>query len=217
MKKALKNTLVLLIIGAMLFLLTGCGKKEEESKKEEKPEEEQKTEFSMGKWEDNVYSNDFLGLKFNLPDDWKYSSKEKIAEMMNLGSELLNDDQKAAAEIAKLNAAYYMMANNPNSADSIIVMSEKSAMDYTTEFYINQLKSQLTSVSSIKYTIEGTSKEKVGDKECDTLTASATSSGLKMTQKYYVYKIDNYFIAIIATTMDGESGINEMMSNFSIK
>lgn len=214
MKKALKNVLVLLIIGSMLFLLTGCGKKEEESKKEEKPAEEQKREFSIGKWEDNVYSNDFLGLKFNLPEDWESSSKEEIAEMMDLGSELLNDDQKAAAEISKLNAAYYMMVNDPNSIDSIILMSEKSTIDYTTEFYINQLKSQLTSVSSIKYTIEGTSKEKVGNVECDALTVSATASGLKTTQRYYVYKIDKYFVAIIATSMDGESGINEMMSNF---
>lgn len=214
MKKALKNTLVLLIIGAMLFLLTGCGKKEEDSKKEEKPSEEQKREFSIGKWEDNVYTNDFLGLKFNLPDDWTHYSKEEMAEIMNLGSELLEDEQKAASEIAKLNSAYYMMASDPNTGSSIAVMSEKSTMDYTTEFYINQLKGQLTSVSSIKYTVEGTSKEKVGDNECDALTVSATVSGIKTTQRYYIYKIDNYFIAIIATSMNGETGINEMMSNF---
>lgn len=215
MKKALKNVLVLLIIGSMLFLLTGCGKKEEESKKEEKPAEEQKREFSIGKWEDNVYSNDFLGLKFNLPDDWTRYSDEEIAEIMNIGSDLLEDEQKAASEIAKLNSAYYMMVSNPNTGDSIALMSEKSTMDYTTEFYINQLKSQLTSVSSIKYTVEGTSKEKVGNVECDALTVSATVSGLKTTQRYYVYKIDKYFIAIIATSMTGgETGINEMMANF---
>ncbi len=214
MKKTLKNTLVLLIIGAMLFLLTGCGKKEEESKKEEKPSEDQKVEFSIGKWEDNVYTNDFLGLKFNLPEDWTHYDKEEMAEIMNLGSEVLDDEQKATSEIAKLNSAYYMMVNNPNTADSIAVMSEKSTMDYTTEFYINQLKSQLTSVSSIKYTVEGTSKEQVGNNECDVLTVSATSSGVKVTQKYYVYKVDKYFIAIIATSMTGETGINEMMANF---
>lgn len=215
MKKALKNALVLLIIGAMLFLLTGCGKKEEESKKEEKPSEEQKTEFSIGKWEDNVYSNDFLGLKFNLPDDWTRYSKEKMAELMDLGSELLDDDQKTAAEISKLNSAYYMMVNDPKTGNSIAVMSEKSTMDYTTEFYINQLKSQLQSLSSIKYTIEGTSKEKVGNNECDALTVSATAAGQKRTQRYYVYKTDEYFVAIIATSITGgETAINEMMENF---
>ncbi len=215
MKKALKNTLVLLVIGAMLFLLTGCGKKNEESKEEDKSSEEQKAEFSIGKWEDDVYTNDFLGLKFNLPEGWKRYDKEEMAKIMNVGSELLNDDQKAAAEISKLNSAYYMMVNDPSTGSSIAVMSEKSTMDYTTEFYISQLKGQLQSVSSIKYTIEGTSKEKVGNIECDSLTVSATVSGVKTIQKYYIYKIDKYFIAIIATSKSGgEASISEMMENF---
>lgn len=213
MKKTLKNALVLLVIGAMLFVLTGCGKKED-SKQEEKPSEEQKAEFSLGKWEDDVYSNDFLGLKFNLPDGWARYDKKQIAELMNLGSELLNDDQKAAAEIAKLNAAYYMVVNNTNTRDSIALMSEKTAMDYTTEYYINQLEGQLLRLSSIQYKIEGKSKEKVGNIDCDALTVSATSSGVKSTQRYYVYKVDNYFVAILATSVSGEDTINEMIQNF---
>ena len=50
-------------------------------------QEEQKVEISMGNWNNNVYTNDFLGLKFNLPEGWTYSSDEEIAEMMNLGIE----------------------------------------------------------------------------------------------------------------------------------
>ena len=144
MKKILKSMLAVLLAASMLFVLSGCGNKEEE--KTNAKEEGNTVEFSMGSWSDDVYTNDFLGLKFKLPNGWKYSSDEEIAEMMNLGTELLNDEQKAAAEVSKLNNAYYMVANDPNTGDNISVISEKPAMEVTTEYYINQLKTQLLNV-----------------------------------------------------------------------
>lgn len=219
MKKVLKSMLAIVITASMLFVLSGCGNKEEEKTTNDNEkmnvEQENKTvEFSMGSWSDNVYSNDFLGLKFKLPNGWKYSSDEEIAEMMNLGTELLNDEQKAAAEISKLNNAYYMVANDPNTGDNISIISEKPAMEVTTEFYINQLKTQLQNVNTINYEIGETSKETVAGKECDTLTVDASMSGVKMTQRYYIYKVDKYVICIISTSTSGEEKINDMMKNF---
>lgn len=219
MKKVLKSMLAIVLTASMLFILSGCGNKEEEKTTNDNEktnvEQENKTvEFSMGSWSDNVYSNDFLGLKFKLPNGWKYSSDEEIAEMMNLGTELLNDEQKAAAEISKLNNAYYMVANDPNTGDNISIISEKPAMEVTTEFYINQLKTQLQNVNTINYEIGETSKETVAGKECDTLTVDASMSGVKMTQRYYIYKVDKYVVCIISTSTSGEEKINDMMKNF---
>lgn len=219
MKKVLKSMLAIVLTASMLFVLSGCGNKEEEKATNDNEktniEQENKTvEFSMGSWSDNVYSNDFLGLKFKLPNGWKYSSDEEIAEMMNLGTELLNDEQKAAAEISKLNNAYYMVANDPNTGDNISIISEKPAMEVTTEFYINQLKTQLQNVNTINYEIGETSKETVAGKECDTLTVDASMSGVKMTQRYYIYKVDKYVVCIISTSTSGEQKINEIMKNF---
>lgn len=219
MKKVLKSMLVILLTASMLFVLSGCGNKEEkkatnDDEKANVEQEDKTTEFSMGSWSDNVYTNDFLGLKFKLPAGWKYSSDEEIAEMMNLGTELLNDDQKAAAEVSKLNSAYYMVANDPNTGDNISIISEKPAMEVTTEFYINQLKTQLSSVDSISYEIGETSKETVAGKEYDTLTVNASMSGVKMTQRYYIYKVDKYVVCIISTSTSGEQKINEIMKSF---
>lgn len=219
MKKVLKSMLAIVLTASMLFVLSGCGNKEEEKATNDNEktniEQENKTvEFSMGSWSDNVYSNDFLGLKFKIPNGWKYSSDEEIAEMMNLGTELLNDEQKAAAEISKLNNAYYMVANDPNTGDNISIISEKPAMEVTTEFYINQLKTQLQNVNTINYEIGETSKETVAGKECDTLTVDASMSGVKMTQRYYIYKVDKYVVCIISTSTSGEQKINDIMKNF---
>lgn len=219
MKKTIKSALIILIIAIMLFVLVGCGEEEKETTENknnviEQTTEETKPEFSMGEWNNNVYTNEFLGLKFNLPTDWTYSSDEEIAEMMNIGVEMLNDDQKAAAEIAKLTGVYYMVAQDSNTGNNVNIFSEKQITEISTEKYITALKTQLSAVQSISYEIGETSKEKVANKECDTLTVSAKMSGVEVMQKYYIYKIDEYVIGIIATSLNGETGINEIMECF---
>lgn len=223
MKKTIKGLLIFMLIASMLFVLTGCGDKENakkddkeevvEQKQEIKVEETEKAEFSMGEWNNNVYTNDFLGLKFNLPQGWSYSSNEEIAEMMNMSAELLNDDQKAAAEMAKLTSVYYVFAQD-TSGNNVNIFSEKQFTDITTENYINALKTQLTALQSMSYEIVETSKEKVGDIETDTLTVSVKVSGVELTQKYYIYKIDKYIVGIIATNLNGETGIDEIIECF---
>ena len=224
MKKTIKYLSILLIVGSMILVLTGCGDKENvkkedeeevvEQKQETNVEQEKKVEFSMGEWNGNVYTNDFLGLKYNLPEGWTYSSEEEIAKMMNVGTELLNDDQKVAAEIAELSGVYYMVAQNPTKGNNVNIFSEKQLTDVTTKDYIEALKTQLLALQSMDYEVVGTSKEKIGNIESDTLTLNVEASGVKIMQKYYIYKIDKYMIGIIATSLDGETGINEIVKCF---
>ena len=220
MKKAIKIALMILLVASMLFVLTGCGEEKENpavdnnTTTEEQTADEPKTEFSMGEWKDNTYENKFLGLKFNLPEGWTYSSDEEIAQMMNIGSELLNDDQKIAAELAKLTSVYYVVANDPSTGNNISIMSEKPLMDITTEYYLNQLKTQLEALESMSYKVKNTSKEKVAGREYDTLTVTAAISGIEVTQKYYVYKMDKYFVCLLVTSVNGETAINDMIKSF---
>lgn len=224
MKKTIKSLLILLLVGSMMFALTGCGDKETAKKLDEKEiveqkqetnvEETAKSEFSMGEWNGDAYENDFLGLKFNLPQGWKYSSDEEIAQMMNVGAELLNEDQKNLAEIAELTAAYYMVAKNPTTGNNVTIYSEKQFTEVSAESYIDALKTQLLAVNSINYEVAETSKENVSGIECNTLTLNANMSGVNMIQKYYIYKIDKYMIGIIATSTNGETGINEIANCF---
>lgn len=212
MKKIIKNTLLIILVASMLFLLAGCGAKDVTTDNEEGKTESK--EFSMGKWENNVYTNDFLGLKFNLPEGWSYSSDEEIAKMMDLGTDLLNDEQKMAAEVSKLTSAYYMVANDPNTGNNVVLLSEKPLIDLTVDSYLNQLKNQLTSVDSIKYEMGEEGKETIANKEFTTLTSTATMNNVTMIQKYYVYKLDKYFVSIIATSTTKDAGINEIIRSF---
>ena len=225
MKKTLKIFLIILISACMLVTFTGCGKKEDEDdvketrrnrieSKEDVEEKSESKEFSMGEWENNVYTNDFLGIKYNLPSGWKYSSDEEIAKLMNVGKELLNDDQKNLGEIAELTSVYYVVANDPNTGNNIVIMSEKPLMEASTDYYINSLKTQLENLDSINYEIGETSKETIGSRQYDTLTVSTSSNGVKLAQKYYIYKLDKYFVDIIVTSTNGEANISNMMKSF---
>lgn len=216
MKKAIKIALIILLAASMLFVLTGCGgeKVEKNSVTNDQQAEEQKAEISMGEWKNNTYENEFLGIKFNLPEGWVYSSDKEIAQMMNIGTELLNDDQKATAELAKLTSVTYVVANNPNTGSNVTIMSEKPVMEVTTEYYINQLKTQLAAVESINYEIGNISKETVAGREYDTLTVTANVSGIELTQKYFVYKMDEYFVCLLITTTNGDTDINNIVKSF---
>lgn len=224
MKKTIKCLLIFVLIGSVLFALTGCvGKKVSkeydkdkvvEQKQDIIVEQQPKVEFSMGEWKDNVYTNDFLGLKFKLPEGWTYLSEEEIAQMMSVGTELLNDDQKVAAEIAKLTSVYYMVARNEFTGNNVNIFSEKQFADITTKDYIDALKTQLLAVQAMNYEVKEISKEKVGNIQMDTLTTTGIESGIEFTQKHYIYKIDKYIVGIIATSLDGEKGINEIIECF---
>lgn len=218
MKKTIKILLILVVIavvaGGAIFLFSN---KEDEKEKNNATNNETATEtvkekqVSMGEWNDDVYTNDFLDIKFTQPEGWTHYSKEEIAKMMNLGQELLNDDQKASAKLAELTSAYYMVANNPNTGASISIISEKPAMEVSEESYINQLKTQLSQVEAMTYEIGETSKETVAGREYKTLTTTVSAYGI--TQKYYVYKMDKYFIGIIVTST-GRDNIDDMMKCF---
>ena len=110
--------------------------------------------------------------------------------------------------MAKLTSVYYAVATDPNTGSSVSIMSEKPLMDFSEEYYINQVKTQLGTMESIKYEIGETAKEIVGDKEYSTLTVTTTMSGINFIQKYYVHKMDEYFVCLILTSTNGESVID---------
>lgn len=223
MKKLLKSMLIIILAVCMLVTITGCGKKEE--KEEPKKAEiskvdanadttETTTEISMGEWNGNTYTNNYLGLKFNLPTGWTHYSDEEIAEMMNISEEVLKDEEQINIELAKLTSVYYLAASDPETLDNVMLMTEKPIMDVTTELYLNTLKTQLENLNSINYEVGETGKEKIGNREFDTLTTKATTNGVTMIQKYYIYKSGDHFIDIIVTSNSGEQAINKIIKSF---
>ena len=169
--------------------------------------------FSMGSWNGNVYTNDFLGLKFTLPEGWTRYSDEQIAAAMNLSNEKLND-QKSLVELAKLTVVNYMFVNNPTTGETIVVTTEKAHLDVTTEFYLDNIKTQLEALTSVSYKVSGITKETIADREYHVLTAALTSSGKTVIQKYYCCRLDKHFLSIMVVSPKGKKAAGELIKAF---
>lgn len=211
MKKTLKILTIIISLVLTLIILTGCGN-ENTINNEDANNSEKTVEVSRGQWQDNVYSNDFAKLKFNLPEGWNYSSDEEIAALMNVGAEALNEDQQKLAELAEQMSLYDMVANDPSTGASVMVMFEKTTLKVNTDFYINQLKTNLEAVTTMEYEIGDTTTQKVGGEEYTVLTTKVPA--YNMVQKYYIKQEGNYFIDILVTYLEGSVELENIMSNF---
>ena len=210
MKKTLKIVLVAVILVAVAFSLSACGKKEESENKANKngtqSSQDNNTQvstdesFSRGEWNGNLYY--YVGY-----------STEEIAKIMEIGVEQLNQDQKELAELAKQTTVYGMVVNNPTTGENVSVLLEKPAVKITTDTYLETLKSQLQLVSSIKYEIGEASTTKIGNENYSVLSAKATVSDVTVGQNYYVKAEGDYIITIIVTTTADEQ-LNTILASF---
>ena len=201
MKKSILKVVVLFMF--VLVATTGCFNKEKvESFVDEVDEsisQQIKKEISIGEWTENDYSNDFLGLIFTKPESWTRYSDDQIKELMQIGSEMV-DVSELNKKIAELTSVTYMMASDVTGSN-IIVMSEKPVVSISVDNYAKQLKTQLEAQTQITYNPGEIKTETINGKEFTTLVAQAST----LKQKYYLYNVDKYIVAIIVTSTTGES------------
>ncbi len=213
MKKIIKISCIALIIVSSLFILTACTTNKKDKKTEEK---QTKKQITLGKWSGNTYTNDYLKIKFEMPSNWQRYSDEEILEVMKIGLEYLDNDEKITEKLLELNNVSFLMASDPDTGSSVIMMSEKVALkNASIKFYTDVLKKQLGSVTAMNYELYDSKEEEIAGENYTAMTFKASSNGIDMMQKYYVRKIDDYFFSIILTSPDNEDFLNEMVNSIS--
>ena len=214
MKKTIKVLALIICLILAVSILTGCGVKKETNKDadQENVSSEEKNEkvLTRGKWENNVYKNDFANITFKLPSGWVYSSDKEIAELMNIDESTLSEDN--LSKLAEQASLYDMVSNDPSTGASVMVMFEKSVLTVTTDFYMNNLKKGLEETDELNYTIGDVTTEKIAGEEYQVLTTSIPE--YNMVQKYYIKPEGKYFVDIIVTYIEGSSNIDDIISNF---
>lgn len=214
MLKRKSNLLKVLAVAMMLVLsltvLAGCGKKEENGNGDNTATQAKK-EISKGKWEGNVYTSEFADLKFTLPEGWNRSTDEEIAEVMNLGKEVLEDEGLYSSKITELTTVYDMMAKNPTTNGSIAIMMEKTNVKET--LYANSLKKQLESVTQMKYNIGEITETTISGNKYTVVPATINVSGQKIFQNYYIRSVGDYMVAVLVTETS-EANVNNLMNCF---
>ena len=191
---------ILLVLLCVLVIITGCGNKETGKTKQ----------ISLGSWTENTYTNDFLGVTYNMPSDWTRYTDEEIKDVMELGSEL-TDASELSKKLSELTSVTYMMTSNPTGTN-VILMSEKPVVSVSEKTYAESLKTQLENQTAMTYNLSEIKTETIDGKEF--VTIEATVETLK--QKYYIYKVDKYIVSVIITATANDN-INTIVEQFEFK
>lgn len=160
--------------------------------------------ITQGSWNDNVYTNEFAEIQMTLPDDWTYSSKEQMAELMQVGSEYLTDEAKFEAELSEMSLVYCAVVYDTATGNSIAVILEKQYTNLDAEQYIDIISQKLLdSFEEIQYTIDDIGTQSICGKEY--ITCQATLTQNKTSQTYLARRVGDYMVDIIITNVNAEA------------
>lgn len=201
MKRIVSLTLVL----AFALLLVGCNLGGN------------RVELSRGTIEGDVYSSEYLNLKFTKPASWVYSTDEEIAAMLNLGADFAGEKFKDALENNP--SVYDMMVVDSLTGTNICIgyenLSKKFASNMTVEQYIEALEQNFKSISGINATFPDTYDDvTLGGNEYTRVITTMSMSGNSFKQVYYLYKVDGY-MAFIIVTLRGNYTVAQIEGMFS--
>ena len=210
-----KSFAVLIALALLVSVLSGCAfGGSAESEAQEPAEEDIK-----GEWKDDVYTNRYLNLSFTLPEGWTASSDEEMLELMNLGSELMENKAGLTSELLKVKVVYNMMAADSTTGSNIIVTMENLALTIggtgiDEEAYAEAVAAQLQAVDSFDYTIGERSHVEIAGETFLKVPVTMNADGVTLEQAYYLRRVGEYMAILMVTDTDN-TGVDTLVSYFS--
>ena len=194
----MKKLLTLVLATCMLFCLVSCSVEK----------------VQRGTIDGNVYKSEYSGITFTKPDGWVFSTDEEIAEIMNIGSDML-DKSKFETAVAEIATTYDMMVNDPISGSSVSISYENLAVtnneDKTLEEYVDVVLNQLKNQTVIEYKFSDPESFSLCGESYTRVITTASYSGVEMTQAYYMRKIEDIVVGVIITAVNTELSEIEAM------
>lgn len=195
----------LFILLALCLLLTmGCSKAMENASKKA---------VSMGEMKDHTYTNDYFGITFSIPDDWKILSEEEIEKLKEASGEIVPNEeakeQMDLAEVKTLDLVYafkyelnYTDGINPNMSCVGENLGLAGFVVKTPEDYLEQAQ-KLMMETGLPFELGEMTQETIGSKEFGVLE-STIDMGIVIHQKFYVTIIDGYALIFTLTYSSDE-------------
>ena len=188
----MKKRIYIVLIICMVLLIGACNSKGGQVK----PIDE-RISYIAGAWTDDVYINEFGGIKFTLPVNWYYATNEELASERNPDS------------------FFALLARHNNNRPSLVVMIDRVTSEIQTEFhdaytYLVMVKEAYDKNYS-GFVTEEIQETTLAGKSCFTFNLVRDDLSL---MRYYAFMVEDYVfsISVIAPDLDA---INEVMSYFS--
>ncbi len=155
---------------------------------------------------ETAYTNESIGLTFNLPSGWRFYTDDEIANLMEMTKEQLRDD--SLLESADVSNVIEFMAvdtsNNGNSLNLVIEnLKASKSEDITIERFAEVTKQKLNGqIQGMTYTFGEDAKVKLGGEDYLRIEVKCTYQSISMSQYTYIKKIGAYIVSIATTTMN---------------
>ena len=215
----MKRIFAILICISLIIVCVSCSSKQEKEDTSEsivdtaevtaEPEEEELPlgTLSRGKIEGKRYFSAFSGIELEIGDTWSFSSDEEIADIVNIGTELI-DASEFAKTVAENATVYDMMTVDAVTNSNIMIGYENlditaPGVDISVDYYMDNLTDMLTKQEQVKYTVLSRGVAKICGEEYVRLDMLADFSGIEMNQYYYIRKIDNIMVSVSITAVNG--------------
>lgn len=222
-----KKLLALFLVASLVCAsFAGCGNSESDVEdtsstaveENDAEEEEEETEImpQRGVIADGAYTNEAFGISFPVADNLIVCTDEQIAQMLNMGQDMLAEDgtyDVEDMEEAMDGAIYDTVIMLSDNQSNVMVMyedlEETGAIAYTEEQYAKAVANQLEAMQSMGYESQGITTESIGGTDFTVMTMGANG----YSQKYYLHKVGGYMIEFITTfTEASEAEMNTFMS-----
>ena len=192
---------LILAIAIPIMLLAACGSSPEPVMPE------------RGVWNDNVYTNEYLGLEFTLPNNWTISTDEQLAALVNISADIL----EVPAGMIEGMALYDMMASGPLGS-SVMVMYERllpATAGISEADYLAELATELE-MTGLGYSnfVFSDSTTRIGSVGYHSLSAVLSMGGMEIVQYYFINRQDEFIRGIIVTLI-GDDTLEDILANFN--
>lgn len=214
-RKIMKKFFSLFMMLALSLTLSACSS-------EPKVEEEKEVVYSSyvrGVWTDNVYTNNYLGFSFTLPENWVIASDEELMTMLDTASEDLSEDMKKKYDLAieKAVSFFDFAIFNVSTGETVMLHVEdltKNALGvlYTEDNYIDIVERDFK--DSVDLEIEVYERSNVSFAFGKFRSMKINIENL-MTQEYLVTKDGKYMISFMLSYLDQyHEGVDSILEQF---
>ena len=185
---------------------------------EEEPEEEYPDVYP-GVIEEDIYTNESIGLSFTLPEGWSFADEETIEMMMGAGVELIAENG-GNLDTAGISAIYDMIAFNAGTDSNIMVMIEALSLDLEpgTELpaaldHLEALQEQLEEMDVFGFVFGQPFVATVSGQDFDALPVTVEINDTPTRQYYFVRIQGRHMVTIIASLFE-DIAVEELVGFF---
>jgi len=198
----------------------GAGEQETEHPETEQPVAQRPSTPVRGVWEDGVFTSEYLGLRFVLPDGWDVADDNELAELMGMGMDFMT---AAGAEIsqdvwqlAEIVIIYDFLAASAFGGANVQIMYERLTFPHTrisTERYIELTLSALAASGITAFNdIEGTTM--IGGYEWHSIRTVMNMFGMDIHGRQFINVKDGFARIILFTHHANSETVDELLAMF---